>query len=366
MQFTKLFTLFGIPVGIHWSYLLIAALAVLGGIPWVLLVLMLSVFVLAHEFGHALTARRYGIQTHSISLHSLGGVAMIEPPQVYDPWVEGKIAAAGPATSAALGLVSLGGFAATGSPLLWIAAYINIALAVFNLLPIYPMDGGRVLHAVLAHWKGLGEAGRYCRTTSIVGGGALMVLAIIYQWWIAALIMGLLVFMALGNAQENAGRTIGRIALGVLTILALSGCPSKSNDAPTTSRSYITIDTAGEKPHQREAEQYIRQQVEQRRGVDLNNTTTKIYWTTTKCPDDDSGLTAVVDSRNNKCYHGLTFSCREIYVAWRGTIGRSAYAHELGHCYRLVLGMGGDGKHEDTSWWKMMQEINSEVRNRDW
>ncbi|MBM3983144.1 MAG: site-2 protease family protein [Planctomycetes bacterium] len=117
--------------------------------------------VAMHEVGHALAARAYGIGTRDITLYPIGGVAMLEriPEQ---PWREVAVALAGPAVNVVIALALLIGLAASGfgapwgdepnvverfvGPVFW----ANVVLCGFNLLPAFPMDGGRVLRALLA------------------------------------------------------------------------------------------------------------------------------------------------------------------------------------------------------------------------
>lgn len=110
--------------------------------------------VLAHELGHSLVALAYGGHVAAITLMLLGGVSELRglPPR---PRVEGLVAAAGPLVSLLLGGVALGLNAIVPGPAdlrfgLYYLGQINIVLAIFNLLPAFPMDGGRVLRAVLA------------------------------------------------------------------------------------------------------------------------------------------------------------------------------------------------------------------------
>lgn len=164
----------GIDVKMHWTFLLLiawvggAALVGDGSLANALanIALVLCVFacVVAHEYGHALTARRYGIPTQDITLLPIGGVARLQRiPE--KPMQELAVAIAGPLVNVAIAVViagilllfsrsvlsaeflnPAGGFGSFLRSLLG----INIALVLFNLLPAFPMDGGRMLRAVLA------------------------------------------------------------------------------------------------------------------------------------------------------------------------------------------------------------------------
>ncbi len=110
--------------------------------------------VLIHELGHALTARLYGVQTRGITLWFLGGVAQLED-MPRQRGAEAIVAIVGPITSAALGalLGTVLGNVEMGSGATFVVAYLaitNVALALFNLLPALPLDGGRVLRSLLA------------------------------------------------------------------------------------------------------------------------------------------------------------------------------------------------------------------------
>ncbi|MCL0092319.1 site-2 protease family protein [Dehalococcoidia bacterium] len=130
--------------------------------------------VLAHELAHSLVAQAAGIRVHSITLFILGGLAQIaqEPGR---PNVEFRVALAGPATSLALGvLFGAISIAAAGisEPLVAASAWlgwINIVLAVFNLIPGFPLDGGRVLRSII--WRRTGNLRSATRIASAIGRG---------------------------------------------------------------------------------------------------------------------------------------------------------------------------------------------------
>jgi Zn-dependent protease/CBS domain-containing protein len=114
--------------------------------------IMIFVFVLLHELGHSLLALRYGIEVKSITLYLIGGVSAIEIPK--DPKLEFRTALVGPLVSLGLGAVffalSLVVTATVPNLFLENFAYINLVLGGFNILPAFPMDGGRVFRAWLA------------------------------------------------------------------------------------------------------------------------------------------------------------------------------------------------------------------------
>jgi len=134
------------------------------------LLFILAIFtcVVLHEFGHILTARRFGIVSKVVTLLPIGGVADMEK-MPDKPWQELLVALAGPAVNVAiagvivlgLGVADLEGALRIDDPqlgLLQRLAAANLFIAVFNLVPAFPMDGGRVLRATLAMWLGQEKA----------------------------------------------------------------------------------------------------------------------------------------------------------------------------------------------------------------
>lgn len=162
----------GIPVRAHWSMALIALLfgsnlaVALGVVPGIIAMVAFFASILAHEFGHALVARRYGVETESIDLWALGGVARLdrEPPT---PRADGLIAVAGPLVSLAIGVITFGTALAVSSNVLAWVGFVNLLLAVFNMLPGAPLDGGRLLRAW--RWSRTGNKYRAMRDAGNAG-----------------------------------------------------------------------------------------------------------------------------------------------------------------------------------------------------
>lgn len=183
-----------------------------GPMPYVLgLLAALGLFlsVLLHELGHALTARAYGVQTREITLWLLGGVAQLEQiPRTRG--AEAVIAIAGPIVSVLLsglfgllrGLVPTE--AAEGQFLLGYLSFINLSLALFNLLPALPLDGGRILRSLLALYKPYLEATGTAVAISKVVAFALGLLGLL----VGNLFMLLIAFFVFMAASAEAEQTV--------------------------------------------------------------------------------------------------------------------------------------------------------------
>lgn len=151
----------GTDVRIHVTFLLLLAFIALAWGPLgALFIATLFLCVLLHEFGHIVAARRYGIRTPDVTLLPIGGLARLER-MPKKPSQELVVALAGPAVNcviAAVLFVAVGGVSALslapdlGNPRAFFQAVMvaNVSLAIFNLIPAFPMDGGRVLRALLA------------------------------------------------------------------------------------------------------------------------------------------------------------------------------------------------------------------------
>lgn len=147
----RLGSILGFPIEINASFLILLGVVFLafGGLAGVVIVSLAFASVLLHELGHALVARQLHVRVTGIELGFLGGAAKMEG-MPRSPNQEIAIAAAGPAVSLALAGLGLGLGALTQLPILTTIGWINLALAVFNLIPALPMDGGRILRAALA------------------------------------------------------------------------------------------------------------------------------------------------------------------------------------------------------------------------
>src|SRR6056297_1354874 len=172
---------YSIPIKVHWSFMLMVvyvffvgwkesmeAIAILG---FGFFVALLFVCVLLHELGHALTARRYGVSTKDIIISPIGGVARLRR-MPRKPWSEFWVAIMGPAVNIAIALilaiiisVTPLSFIPAGAPsqlfgnianLFPLLMWINLGLVIFNLIPAFPMDGGRIFRSLLSlRWSPL-------------------------------------------------------------------------------------------------------------------------------------------------------------------------------------------------------------------
>lgn len=214
----KLGRIAGISIGLHYSWFIIAILIALSLAqhfrtvmpPWTTAVVWTAALItsllffaalLLHELAHSLLAKARGLRVRGITLFALGGVSQIES-EASDPKSEFSIAIAGPIASIAIGLVLLGtawlggwlpGIEPTTpviSVLVWLG-YINIALAAFNMIPGYPLDGGRVLRAVI--WWITHNADRSTRKAAQAGQAVafIFILLGLFRFFVGASFGGL-------------------------------------------------------------------------------------------------------------------------------------------------------------------------------
>ena len=238
----------GVGVGVHWSLLVMVAL-VAGGlaqnrfaydapgysggayaVAGILTAVGLLAGVLLHELGHAVVARRRGLTVDGITLSWMGGITRIEGDT--GTWQnELLVAGVGPLTSAVLGgvvwLIRAGiGHSGAGSlPLTalgWLA-WINVVLAIFNILPAAPLDGGRVLHSVVwAAGRDRWRATRIAAGTGVALGGAVIVLGLVVtersQDLYNGLLIGFIGWWLLASARAELGSGALHRALDGVTV----------------------------------------------------------------------------------------------------------------------------------------------------
>lgn len=224
----------GIDVHLHFTFLILLGWVALShylqrqswqdALSGLAFIVALFTIVVLHELGHALTARRFGIRTRDITLLPIGGVARLERiPE--KPKEELLVALAGPAVNAVLAallfvvlfvgaeLSAAKEFKLVGGHFLAKLMWVNVSLAVFNLLPAFPMDGGRVLRALLAMRMD------YVRATNIaasIGQGLAWVFGII-GLFTNPFLMFIALFVWMGAAQE-AGQAQMKSALAGLPV----------------------------------------------------------------------------------------------------------------------------------------------------
>jgi Zn-dependent protease len=182
-QSWRLGRIFGFPVEINLSFLLLLGVVLLayGGLGGLLIVLLTFGSVLLHELGHALVARRLGVYISGIELSFFGGAAkMHDMPRTANHEI--AIAAAGPAVSLMLAGAGFGLGIALHVPFLIMIGWINLVLAAFNLIPALPMDGGRILRALLTRKMSFVRATDVAVTVSRVAAVGFVIAGLVYGW----------------------------------------------------------------------------------------------------------------------------------------------------------------------------------------
>lgn len=221
-----LFRFRGIKVLVHWSFLLLPAYIVFtglqGGSTWQMigtdvgLVLIVFLCVVLHEFGHALTAQRFGVGTRDITLLPIGGVASLER-MPEDPKQEFWITIAGPMVNLVIAGLALLVIAISGMGLLfseamgtitsWSGVLIfiftaNLGLFLFNLVPAFPMDGGRILRSLLSMFIPRDKATRIATSVGRVLAVGFVAFAV-WQGEPFLAIIGIFIFMAAGAERRQ-------------------------------------------------------------------------------------------------------------------------------------------------------------------
>src|SRR5215203_2685642 len=216
----------GIDVRVHWTFLLLLAFfafigyqdsgSLAGALTPIAMIVALFLCVLLHEFGHSLVAQRLGIEIHSITLLPIGGVSNLESlPE--KPADEVKITLAGPLVNVVLAPIFFGvglllgaeprvpadlftGIGSVGQFFFYLG-YVNVVLAVFNLLPAFPLDGGRILRALLSTRLGALRATEISSRVGHVFAITFFLIGLLGGNFLLALVGVFIYFGASGEAQ---------------------------------------------------------------------------------------------------------------------------------------------------------------------
>jgi len=249
----------GVEVRLNWSLIVVVALiawSLEGGVfpstnpglshgtyvaMGIVAALLFLASILLHELGHSLVARREGIEVDSITLWLFGGVSQFKG-RYKSPGDEFRVAFAGPLVSIVLGVLAvLIAIARLPSSVDGVAAwlgYINLILAVFNLLPASPLDGGRVLHSVL--WRAKGDFNWATRVASEVGQGfaylfiALGLVMFIFQGSFSGAWLAFIGWFLLQGAKAEARYAATEQALGDARVRDLMVRRPETVDAEST------------------------------------------------------------------------------------------------------------------------------------
>ncbi len=228
------FSAFGIPVRLHLTFLILAAILLVSGlggerssVVYVLYVIGLFLSLLLHELGHALITRNFGVRTLEIVMFPIGGVARVDRRLM--PVEEFAVAVAGPLVNLFLAgafwvlatmnnhIVSLAGISNSTDDNLGAQLFFgNLALAGFNLLPAFPMDGGRILRSILTRFRQEDDATRIATWVGRMIAFSLAVYALFSGHY---LLVFAAFFIYIGAAQEAAA-TLGRLLTNGIPVSA--------------------------------------------------------------------------------------------------------------------------------------------------
>lgn len=165
-----------------------------------------------------------------------------------------------------------------------------------------------------------------------------------------------------------------RLLAVVVFLLCVGSSQSCHHQNKMTLRQSNFVSDRIPRPHQFSAQAYyidvLNTEYEEQiasRGVDLAAVETRVYWTRTSCPNGRIGLYhKLTDADKFSCYHGLTWTCEEIYVADVSPLSYSAFTHELGHCYYRHLFGTKDAEHKDEKFWKLVDKVDGDLAERGW
>lgn len=220
--------LLGVRIRLNPYFLALLALLALGGLLWETLILFGIVFV--HEMAHVITAKAAGLTVREVELLPFGGVARIEDLVEFDPAIEIGVAIAGPLTNAVMyGIgVAVAAYASPPETYLSIFLWGNISIGAFNLVPALPLDGGRIVRALLARRIGFRRAtdraarlGKVCAVVMAVAGGYGVSTGYVS---VAALALPAFVYLAAGKEEKLAAYVFVRYLTRKQRELSRSRC----------------------------------------------------------------------------------------------------------------------------------------------
>lgn len=270
--------LFGIDVYIHWTFWILIGWIILmhlqqgagfsEGLLGVLFIFALFGCVVLHEFGHALTARRFGVVTKDITLYPIGGIASLEG-MPERPLQEFVVAIVGPMVNLVIAAVLWLALSASGNlpdierlstdegivrlPFLFSLLVANVILAVFNLIPAFPMDGGRALRSLLSLVMERTTATRIAAGLGQFLAITFVFLGFFYNFWLV--LIGLFIFLGAGGEAAYvrtqsalAGLTVMNAIMRRFTILKPDQDLGEAIDALLNSQETAFVVSADGKP----------------------------------------------------------------------------------------------------------------------
>ena len=211
----KIFSFRNIPICLHPSFLMLAVVGVAyswihEGLPAAITVCimgtMLFTSVLLHEIGHASMARAFNISTRSITLYPFGGIALIER----EPESESQeffVALAGPAANFIIACFAMPIALLEQQIVPWLL-WINVLMGIFNLIPAYPTDGGRILRSWLSGRMGKTKATKISLNVSIVLAFTFFISGIVFSW-LGLTLVGIFLLYAI-NQEKKRYAKLGR------------------------------------------------------------------------------------------------------------------------------------------------------------
>lgn len=214
----KIGSVWGVPIELHLTFIILMVGVLILSYPQLYpfaLVLFLFIFVVLHELAHSLVARHYKIQVRKIVLYPIGGVSEIEEISE-NPRIEWRVSIAGPLASFAIGSfliavdrvlllevpkTSIGSSLSTVGSFALDLGLLNLLLGAFNLIPAFPMDGGRVFRAFLAEHMNFSDATKYAAFLGRLFGILMVLFGFVFPSYFLLIVVG--VFVYIGATEET-------------------------------------------------------------------------------------------------------------------------------------------------------------------